>query len=348
MADAWQALFGDANDRQAARPARARARTYPAWVLDQMGVEIMLANRVAMGNEHPAAAFPLGPLCRRAALPAGQLRAWRSRTPTASPSSRSKTCCAQRYLQDAGLHAPPATLAEYLARVVTPTLEAPAPGRRRRREIRGGLSALAGFDKVDRADADRIYPRSPASRPRPSRVQTAAGFPLPLHRRGMRTPGHGGASPHHGRRGRLLRRGRRQSPATRTGAQRSALRKTKFVMVHGGWPFTREITRAAHQAECLSRFLRAGSRAHARDSRRHSARVAGVRARESHVRHRRLPLHSARWAGRNRAGSPGAPDARRWRSPSPACCAMAKSRAPARRLAPHGAARQRQDVLYGL
>ena len=43
---------------------------YPAWVLDQMGVDVMLANRVAMGAVDSTAALPLGAVCRCAALPA--------------------------------------------------------------------------------------------------------------------------------------------------------------------------------------------------------------------------------------------------------------------------------------
>ena len=34
-----------------------------------------------------------------------------------------------------------------------------------------------------------------------------------------------------------------------------ALRKTKFVMVHGGWPFTQGDHAAAREAECVSGFL---------------------------------------------------------------------------------------------
>ena len=34
-----------------------------------------------------------------------------------------------------------------------------------------------------------------------------------------------------------------------------ALRKTNFVMVHGGWPFTREITALLDQAERVPGFL---------------------------------------------------------------------------------------------
>src|SRR5690349_13211708 len=54
FADAWRALFGSA-ELAVKKTARDRVMAekgagYPAWVLDQMGVEVMLANRVIMGT----------------------------------------------------------------------------------------------------------------------------------------------------------------------------------------------------------------------------------------------------------------------------------------------------------
>src|SRR6202521_889157 len=40
---------------------RDKGDSYPAWVLDQMGVDIMLANRVAMGNGIQPPRFRWGP-----------------------------------------------------------------------------------------------------------------------------------------------------------------------------------------------------------------------------------------------------------------------------------------------
>ena len=55
-----------------------------------------------------------------------------------------------------------------------------------------------------------------------------------------------------------------------------ALRKTKFVMVHGGWPFTREITPLLEKPNAYLDFS-AQSLLLAPDTlARHSARVAGA------------------------------------------------------------------------
>src|SRR5690242_9511501 len=45
---ASQALFGARAKKQSTMQEKGDA--YPAWVLDQMGVDVMLANRVAMGR----------------------------------------------------------------------------------------------------------------------------------------------------------------------------------------------------------------------------------------------------------------------------------------------------------
>ena len=58
---AWRALYGYKYDDMSAahlqelraaklRVAREQGDKYPAWVLDQLGIETMLANRVAMGQ----------------------------------------------------------------------------------------------------------------------------------------------------------------------------------------------------------------------------------------------------------------------------------------------------------
>src|ERR1035437_6963362 len=68
---------------------RERGDQYPAWVLDQMGVEIMLANRVAMGPTIEPPRFRWVPCSARTTT-----RNPRRKPPTAKPSSSSKTTCA--------------------------------------------------------------------------------------------------------------------------------------------------------------------------------------------------------------------------------------------------------------
>src|SRR4029077_8271728 len=62
-----------------------------------------------------------------------------------------------RYLQEAGLKALPATLADYLGGVVTPTLERHKRGGAVAEKFEAAYLRTLEFDKVDRAVADRVY-----------------------------------------------------------------------------------------------------------------------------------------------------------------------------------------------
>src|SRR5205814_4633799 len=120
---AWQALFGGL-------PATARAKKqsamrdkgdeYPAWVLNEMGVDVMLANRVAMGRGIQPPRFLWVPFADALMFPLNNTR-------LAEKNSDRKAFFAdeemllRRYLKDAGLAAPPSSLRESLSRLVTLT-----------------------------------------------------------------------------------------------------------------------------------------------------------------------------------------------------------------------------------
>jgi hypothetical protein len=131
---AWKALWGYRyDDREPAHvqevlAAKARARAahgndYPSWILGRIGIDVELSNRVAMGRgledaHHrwvpfdDALLFPLdnGPLA--------------AQTPDRKFFFSREDMLRARYLREAGVVALPPTLAEYTARVLTPTLEA--------------------------------------------------------------------------------------------------------------------------------------------------------------------------------------------------------------------------------
>src|ERR1017187_2789927 len=62
-----------------------------------------------------------------------------------------------RYLAEAGLSAPPATLAEYVARVVTPTLERHKQGGAVAEKFEAAYLRSLAFDAADAGQADRVY-----------------------------------------------------------------------------------------------------------------------------------------------------------------------------------------------
>jgi predicted TIM-barrel fold metal-dependent hydrolase len=239
VAEASRALYGAAGRGGKADAIKQKGDQYPAFVLDHMGVETMLANRVEMGSSIQPPRFRWVPYADALIFP-------HDTSLLAARNSDRKSFFAlegvllKRYLDAAGLQAPPATLTEYLTRVVTPTLERQRQGGAVAEKFEAAYIRSLEFDKVDRAAAERIYAQK-------ERLGEAEYKPLEDYlfryiaaecgRLGMAVHLHTmagaggyfevqGANP-------LLLESVLNDPA---------LRKTNFVMVHGGWPFIREIT----------------------------------------------------------------------------------------------------------
>ncbi len=275
---------------------REHGDEYPAWVLDQIGVEIMLANRVAMGTSVQPPRFRWVPYADALIFPLDNSH-------LAAKNSDRKAFFAledklrARYLAEAGLQAPPATLAEYLARVVTPTLERHKQGGAVAEKFEAAYLRSLAFDDADAAQADRVYRlRTPSDADYKvlqdylfRYIAAECGrLGMAVHLHTMAGAGGyfdvAGANPLN------------LEPVLND----PALRKTKFVMVHGGWPFTREITPLLEKPNAYLDFSGAVPLARTRHAGRHPPRVARSRPRESDVRHRRLPLLQRNGLGRKR------------------------------------------------
>jgi predicted TIM-barrel fold metal-dependent hydrolase len=221
---------------------REKGDAYPSWVLDQMGVAVMLANRVEMGKGIQPPRFLWVPFADALLFPL-------SNSKLAAMNSDRKTFFAdeeallRRYLKDAGLAAPPATLSDYLARVVTGTLERHKRGGAVAEKFEAAYLRSLGFDNAERTAAERIYARfARKSAPPDGEYKLLQDYlfryiaaecgrlGMDVHIHTMSGAGsyyhEEGANPH------LLE----------SVLEDPGLRKTNFVMVHGGWPFTREIT----------------------------------------------------------------------------------------------------------
>jgi predicted TIM-barrel fold metal-dependent hydrolase len=246
LSDAWQALF--ASPQMAAKQqARTRVMSdkgagYPAWVLDQMGVEIMLANRVAMGTGIAPPRFRWVPYADALIFPLDNSALARVNSDRKSFFGLEDSLRG-RYLKEAGLAALPGTLGEYLSRVVTPTLERQRQGGAVAEKFEAAYLRSLAFDKADRATAERVYAQFHAAGTPPEAeyktlqdllfryVASECGrLGMAVHLHTMAGAGSyfevRGANP-------LLLEPVLNDPE---------LRKTKFVMVHGGWPFIHEIT----------------------------------------------------------------------------------------------------------
>jgi predicted TIM-barrel fold metal-dependent hydrolase len=252
MVEAWRAMwsygfadFAPDHLRQGAvqkqQVLKEQGANYPAEVLDKMGVEIMLANRVAMGSSIQPPRFRWVPYADALMFPLDN-SALAGKNPDRKQFFPLEEKLRARYLENAGLAAMPATLEDYLARVVTPTLERQRQGGAVAEKFEAAYLRTLEFDAVDRAAASRVYAQFvkkgvPADEPYKKLqdflfryIAAECGrLGMAVHIHTMAGAGGyfdvGGASP-------LMLESVLNDPT---------LRKTKFVMVHGGWPFIREI-----------------------------------------------------------------------------------------------------------
>ena len=213
---------------------RAKGQQYPEWVLDQMNVDIMLANRVEMGPSIGPPRFRWVPYADALLFPLDNT-ALGADNPDRKGFFALEAIVLQRYLTESGLQKPPPTLNEYLSQVVTPTLERHKQGGAVAEKFEAAYLRSLAFDKVDRADAERAYSgQAPYKQLQDYLFRYIAaecgrlGMAVHLH-----TMAGGGSYFDTAGMNPLLLEPVLNDPT---------LRKTNFVMVHGGWPYTREIT----------------------------------------------------------------------------------------------------------
>ena len=236
---AAEALYGGSGREAKRKVMDQKADSYPSCVLDRMGVETMLANRVEMGPSIQPPRFRWVPYADALLFPL-DTSALAARNSDRKSFYALENAVLQRYWSESGVAARPATLADYLARVVTPTLERQRQGGAVAEKFEAAYLRSLAFDKVDRATADRIYARGGTLSEADYKpledflfryIAAECGrLGMAVHLHTMAGAGGyfdvAGANP-------LNLEPVLDDPD---------LRKTNFVMVHGGWPFTREIT----------------------------------------------------------------------------------------------------------
>lgn len=164
---AWKALYGYQHSDKTPehvrellsareRVRREQGHNFPAWVLDKLNIRYMLANRIAMGPGLAAPRFLWVPYDDALLLPLNN-QALASENPDRRFFYGREEMLLRGYVKDSGLDAVPATLNEYVSRVVAPTLE---------REKKKGAVAIKfeaaylrtlNFGKPDRALAEQVY-----------------------------------------------------------------------------------------------------------------------------------------------------------------------------------------------
>jgi predicted TIM-barrel fold metal-dependent hydrolase len=250
---AWRDFWGYAHDDMAEahlrevdearrRAAREQGDNYPAWVLDHLNIEVMFANRVAMGRGLTPQRFRWVAFDDALILPLSSA-AVRKINPDYAAFYPGEDALLRRYLSDLKMTAVPATLREFTARVVTPTLEA----QRRAGAVAVKFEAayLRGLDFADASETEaaRVYTRyARGGAPTAAEYKPLQDF---LFRYVAREAGRLGLAVHlhtgAGVGGYFGVAG--SNPAQLEPAFNDpSLRKTNFVLIHGGWPFARQTT----------------------------------------------------------------------------------------------------------
>src|SRR5438552_2869754 len=165
---AWQKLYGyKYNDRDAAhvrelletkqRIAREQGDNYPAWVLDRLNIEYMLANRVAMGRGLNPPRFLWVPFDDALMVPLENSSV--ADNPDRKFFYGRESGLLKKYMSEAGVTALPATLEQYVARVITPTLERQRKAGAVAVKFEAAYLRSLDFGDLRTDDAARVYAR---------------------------------------------------------------------------------------------------------------------------------------------------------------------------------------------
>ena len=222
------------------RVMRERGDGYPAWILDQFNIETMFANRVAMGRGLAASRFRWVTFADALLFPLSNEAAKRS-----SPDYRGfypgEERLLKRYLSDLKINVLPKSFAGYLKEVVTATLESQKRNGAVAIKFEAAYLRKLDFDEADEARARSVYERYVAGgEPSAADYKNLQDF---LFRYIGREAGRLGLAVHiHAidGAGGYYRPSGSNPMLLESVFNDPTLRKTNFVFIHGGAPYTKQ------------------------------------------------------------------------------------------------------------
>jgi hypothetical protein len=166
---AWQAMFGykynDAIPEHVQELLAAKEQVkqregenYANWVLDQLGIESELANRVAMGRGLQPPRFRWVPFDDTLLFPLNN-SSLAAQSPDRKIFYGREELVFARYLNQLNLSSVPPTLAEYMAKVVTPLLARQRTDGAVAIKFEAAYLRALDFAPAKEADAARVYAR---------------------------------------------------------------------------------------------------------------------------------------------------------------------------------------------
>ncbi len=249
---AWHDLFGytynDMTEAHVAELLKTKQRVmgqqgdkFPAWVLDQLNIETMFANRVAMGRGLTSPRFRWVAFDDALICPLNNGAAKRLNKDYAAFYPGEERLL-KRYLSDLKLPALPSSLDEYLKQVVTATLERQKQNGAVAVKFEAAYLRWLDFDNPDEPTARATYAEFvKGGEPPASDYKALQDF---LFYYIARETGRLGLAVHiHciSGAGGFYRQTGSHPYLLETAFNDPTLRKTNFVVVHGGYPFTKEM-----------------------------------------------------------------------------------------------------------
>jgi len=249
--DAQRALYGvtstdtgtayrDALASAQRRVAHREGDRFPSWALDQAGIDVMMANRIALGPGLAPPRFRWVAFDDALMLPL-DIRAEAATTPDTRSLYPRESKLLRRYMHDLGVSALPRSLDAYITRIVVRALAKQKADGAAAIKFEAAYLRPLDFDDPDAALAHRVYARYAAGgTPTHAEYKALEDY---LFRVIVRETGHhgmsvqihcletyggfydaAGSAPH------LL------EPAL----DDSTLRGTTIILIHGGWPLVGE------------------------------------------------------------------------------------------------------------
>jgi predicted TIM-barrel fold metal-dependent hydrolase len=166
--EAWQKLYGykyqDRDPAHVRELVEAREKVmheqgdhFPAWVLDQLGTQYLFANRVAMGRGLDGPRFLWVPFDDALISPLNAESV--SDTPDRKAFYGREAMILKKYMGAANVPTLPATLDDYIAKVVTPTLEQQKKAGAPAIKFEAAYLRTLAFGIPEPEEAKRIYQR---------------------------------------------------------------------------------------------------------------------------------------------------------------------------------------------
>lgn len=250
---AWKGLYGYKYDDMRPEHVRELMETkkrvasqqgdhFLVWVLDQLGIESELANRVAMGRGLEVPRFRWVPFDDPLLLPLNNQNL-ANESPDKKFFYSREEMLLKKYLRELGLSANPATLEQYTAKVITPALEQQKKNGAVAVKFEAAYLRSLDFENTSLEDARKIYSQyiKGGTPPTPDYLKLqdylfrylareAGRLALPVH---IHTGGGCGT---------YFRLNGSNPVLLESVLNDPALRKTNFVLLHGGaGPFTKQV-----------------------------------------------------------------------------------------------------------